>query len=177
MAGKFTYGDQYLTVHQWGEGAILTIGAFCSIAEHINVYLGGNHHTEWISTYPFGVVHQGELGCTEQKGKSISKGNVVIGNDVWIGQRATIMSGVTIGDGAVIATGSHVVKDVAPYAIVGGNPATQIKLRFSEEIIQLLLELQWWNLPTEQIKEISEDLTSEPTVELVKSLIGKYRNL
>lgn len=69
----------------------------------------------------------------------------IIGNDVWIGFGATVLNGVTIGDGAIIAAGAVVTKDVPPYAIVGGNPAHVIKYRFSKEVVEKLLALQWWN--------------------------------
>ena len=87
------------------------------------------------------------------------KGDIHIGNDVWIGYNATIMAGVTIGDGAVIATNSTVIKDVEPYSIVGGNPAREIKKRFSDEIIKKLLELKWWNWEIEQITKNIQNLT------------------
>lgn len=79
------------------------------------------------------------------------KGDIVIGNDVWIGYNATILAGVTIGDGAIIATNSTVIKDVKPYSIVGGNPAFEIKKRFSEETISKLLKLKWWDWDIEKI--------------------------
>ena len=94
------------------------------------------------------------------KGKAYpQKGNTLIGNDVWIGYGATIMPGVTIADGAIIATKSVVTKDVAPYAIVGGNPAKEIKKRFSEADIKKLLELQWWDWSIEKITENVQNLT------------------
>ena len=71
--------------------------------------------------------------------------SVVIGNDVWIGQGVSVKSGVTIGDGAVIGAGAVVTKDVEPYAIVGGVPAKIIRYRFSQEQINELLKIQWWN--------------------------------
>jgi virginiamycin A acetyltransferase len=87
------------------------------------------------------------------------KGDTVIGNDVWIGYNATIMPGVRIGDGAIIATNSTVVKDVDPYSIVGGNPAKEIRKRFSKEKIEKLLEIQWWNWEIEKITENLSILT------------------
>ena len=137
--------------------------------------IGGNHRTDWITTYPFGHIHQHELGGYDIKGHPATNGDVNIGNDVWIGNFATIVSGVTIGDGAVIATNAHVVKDVSPYEIVGGNPAKSIKFRFDEEIRNLLLELKWWDLPVHQIVEINRILCSPPTAETIKDLIAKYR--
>ena len=80
-----------------------------------------------------------------------NKGDIIIGNDVWIGYNAIILSGVTIGDGAIIATGAVVTKDVPAYTIVGGIPAKKIKKRFSDEIIQRLQKMKWWDWPEELI--------------------------
>lgn len=77
-----------------------------------------------------------------------------IGNDVWIGARSIIMDGVSIGDGAIVAAGSVVTKDVPPYAVVGGSPAKIIKYKFSQDIIDRLEEIQWWNLPDEEITKV-----------------------
>ena len=68
-----------------------------------------------------------------------------IGNDVWIGYGAVVLNGVNIGDGAVVAAGAIVTKDVAPYSIVGGNPAKTIRMRFSDDIIEQLLKIKWWD--------------------------------
>lgn len=81
------------------------------------------------------------------------KKDTMIGNDVWIGYDATIMPGVTIGDGAIIGTRAVVTKDVAPYEIVGGNPAQLIRKRFDDETIDFLLLLQWWSWPIKKIRE------------------------
>lgn len=100
-------------------------------------------------------------------GKSYpNKGNIKIGNDVWVGHNATIMSGVTIGDGAIIATNSTVVRDVAPYSIVGGNPAKLIKFRFPEATIEKLLELKWWDWDIEKITKNLSALTGDEVDEL-----------
>jgi virginiamycin A acetyltransferase len=94
------------------------------------------------------------------EGKSYpQKGDINIGNDVWIGYNATIMAGVTIGDAAIIATNATVIKDVEPYSIVGGNPAKEIKKRFSEETISKLLEIKWWNWDIEKITRNIQNLT------------------
>jgi acetyltransferase-like isoleucine patch superfamily enzyme len=84
-----------------------------------------------------------------------TKGDVIIGNDVWIGEGAKIMAGVIIGDGAVIANNSHVVKNVAPYSVVGGNPAKHIKYRFTEAQINQLLQIKWWNWDDENINDFT----------------------
>lgn len=77
----------------------------------------------------------------------------MIGNDVWIGYEAVILSGVTIGDGAVVGARAVVTKDVPPYTIVGGVPASKIRRRFSDETISRLLDLKWWEWPTERIAQ------------------------
>lgn len=81
-----------------------------------------------------------------------NKGDIVIGNDVWIGYEAVILAGVTIGDGAIIGTRALVTRDVAPYTIVGGVPAREIRRRFPEETIAELLALKWWDWPVELIQ-------------------------
>jgi acetyltransferase-like isoleucine patch superfamily enzyme len=78
---------------------------------------------------------------------------VVVGNDVWIGTDAILMAGITVGDGAVIAAGAVVTKDVAPYSIVGGVPAKEIKKRFDNEKIESLLSLKWWDKDEKWLRE------------------------
>lgn len=89
-----------------------------------------------------------------------NKGDIVIGNDVWIGYEAVIMAGVHIGNGAIIATRAVVTKDVPPYTIVGGIPAKPIRKRFTDDTIQKLEALQWWNWSFEKIKQSLPYLTS-----------------
>lgn len=160
--GKYTYGEPI--VHWRNPNAKLTIGKFCSIAANVNIYLGGNHRTDWVTTYPFGHIHQNIFNAFKGEGHPATKGDVTIGNDVWIGSNVTIMSGVTIGDGAVIANNSHVVKNVEPYTIVGGNPARHIKYRFTPEQIQNLLKIQWWNWSDDKINRYTP-LLCNPTID------------
>lgn len=89
-----------------------------------------------------------------------NKGDIVIGNDVWIGYDAVIMAGVTIGDGAIIGTKAVVTKDVAPYSIVGGVPAKEIRKRFAPEVIKRLQEIQWWDWPEEKIRKSIQAIQS-----------------
>nr|WP_315153011.1 CatB-related O-acetyltransferase [uncultured Flavobacterium sp.] len=95
-----------------------------------------------------------------------SKGNTIIGNDVWIGYNATILPGITIGDGAIIAANTTVSKDVLPYSIVGGNPSKIIKKRFTDEKIETLLELKWWDWHIEKITKHVADLTGDAIINL-----------
>lgn len=172
--GRFTYGLEKKRILQWNEGASLTIGSFCSIAAGGEIFLGGGHRVDWITTFPFGHIFKEALGDTEIKGHPTTRGNVVIGNDVWLGANCVVMSGVTIGDGAVVAAGTHVVKDIPPYSIVGGNPGQHIRYRFDEEIISLLLYLKWWDLPVAEIKELSSLLCTAPTNIKLKEIIDTY---
>jgi len=172
--GRFTYGHEKIVVNQWNEGAPLDIGAFCSIADNVQIFLGGNHRTDWITTFPFGHIFQTDLGGENIQGHPATNGGVSISNDVWIGRGATIMSGISIGDGAVIAANATVVKNVPPYSIVGGNPARHLKFRFSHEIISLLLELRWWELSIEEIKKLASELSEPPDASKLRELIRIY---
>ena len=129
----------------------LMIGKFCSIACGAKfLFNSANHTMNSLSTYPFPLFFE-EWGLDRKDVASSwdHKGDIVIGNDVWIGYEAVVMAGVTIGDGAIIGTRAVVTKDVPPYMIVGGIPARPIKKRFSEETIEKLLDLQWWDWPRE----------------------------
>lgn len=141
--GKYTYGKPIL--FHWGEPATLSIGNFCSIADNVKIFLGGNHRVDWLTTYPFNVLSDYWHTAKEIQGHPMSKGDVIIGNDVWIGYGATILSGIKIGDGAVIGAESVITKDVPPYTIVAGNPATIIRKRFKNSEIKKLLDLKWWD--------------------------------
>lgn len=173
--GAFTYGFENISIKQWNEGAALTIGKFCSIAPNITIFLGGNHRIDWFTTFPFGHIFTDQLDGQNIKGHPVTNGDVFIGNDVWIGYGATIMSGIRIGDGAVISANATVVKDVQPYEIVGGNPAKSIRKRFTEDVIQLLIKLSWWNLAVADIKELAPVLSTTPTPDLLAMLIKKHR--
>ena len=144
--GDFTYGQPL--VHQWDTTTRLKIGKFCSIAGNVHILLGGEHHTEWLTTYPFNVLLAEAYGFEENIAKS--KGDVVIGNDVWIGENVTILSGVTIGDGAVIGAGSVVAKDVQHCEMVAGNPAEQKKILWQKFD---MIGTRWWDWPLEKLAE------------------------
>lgn len=131
-------------------GDKLIIGKFCSIAAEVRFIMnGGNHPVDLLTTYPFPIFGQGWEAAMPEKWPN--RGNTVIGNDVWIGYGALIMPGIQVGNGAIIATGSVVTKNVAPYAIVGGNPAQLIRYRFGKADIARLERLSWWNWDIEKI--------------------------
>lgn len=135
-------------------GDRLVIGKFCAIASGATFMLnGGNHHTETLSSFPFGIFGQGWEAALPDHWPN--KGDLVVGHDVWIGQGAVLTPGVKIGSGAVIAARSVVTADVPPYAIVGGNPARVIRMRRSAEEIERLLALAWWDWPVEKITRLA----------------------
>ncbi|WP_116107488.1 CatB-related O-acetyltransferase [Lewinella sp. IMCC34191] len=168
IVGDYTYYDDFEKVENFEKnvkylfdftGDKLIIGKFCMIASDVQFIMNGaNHLTKSLSTYPFAIFGHGWEGAMEGK-EYPQKGDLVIGNDVWIGYNATIMAGVTVGDGAIIATNSTVIKDVAPYSIVGGNPAREIRKRFDEATISRLLELRWWDWSIEKITANLQALT------------------
>jgi virginiamycin A acetyltransferase len=177
IVGDYTYYDDFENVENFEKnvkyhfdfvGDKLIIGKFCMIASGVTFIMNGaNHLTNAFTTYPFAIFGSGWENAMD--GKSYpQKGDINIGNDVWIGYNATIMAGVTIGDGAIIATNATVIKDVAPYSIVGGNPAIEIKKRFTDEIITKLLELKWWNWDIEKITKNIQNLTDLNIDNLVK---------
>ena len=160
--GRHTYGIDHLRIHHWNDENICRIGSFCSIADSVHIFLGGNHRSDWITSFPFAPRDSLERGkmIGGRPSAVLSRGNVFIGNDVWIGSHVSIMSGVSIGDGAVIAAYSHVVKDVDSYQVVGGNPAGPIGYRFDVSTRARLSKAAWWNWPLEVIVENSDLLCS-----------------
>ncbi len=158
-----------------GQGTNLVIGKFCSIAANITIFLGGNHRTDWVTTYPFGYIYNLDFGGEPSPETIYSNGNVLIGNDVWIGQNVIIMSGVTIGNGACIAAGSVVTKNVKDFEIVGGNPAEIIRARFAEDIVRILGILNWWDLPIETVRTILPILQESPSIPKLQEILSKFR--
>ncbi len=166
--GKYTYGNP--TIMYKNKDANLVVGNFCSIAANVTIYLGNGigHDISFVSTYPFGRIHTNVFKNVTNNARN-TKGDVNIGNDVWIGENVTIMSGVTIGDGTVIANNSHVVKDVEPYSLVGGNPSKLIKYRFTKEQIERLLEIKWWYWDDSKINKFIPLLCNQNIDEFINS--------
>lgn len=166
QVGDYTYYDDLTDPFSFERNVLyhfdfigdrLIIGRFCAIASGVQFIMNGaNHETAPISTFPFGIfgngwekVHEG----VDVTAKYPNKGDLVIGNDVWLGYGATLMPGVKVGNGAIIASKAVVTKDVPDYAIVGGNPARFIRMRFDANTIQRLLAIAWWNWDATRITQ------------------------
>lgn len=152
----------------------LIIGKFCQIAYGTKFLLSdANHPLNDFSTYPFFAFGRMNTNCSEwntYEPNLSDKGDTIIGNDVWLGHESMIMPGITIGDGAIIAARSVVTKNVPPYTIVGGNPAQIIKTRFSEEVIQKLQIIRWWDWDYEKI---TRNLALITSANIEKLLLAK----
>ncbi|MDJ0509008.1 MAG: CatB-related O-acetyltransferase [Crocosphaera sp.] len=178
IIGDFTYYDDLENPENFEKNVLyhfdfigdkLIIGKFCAIASDVKFIMNGaNHPLNGFTTYPFAIFGNAWENTMSVEGES--KGDTIIGNDVWLGYNSLIMPGINIGDGAIIAANSVVTKDIKPYTIVGGNPAHVIRKRFSDQVINILLELKWWNWSIEKITGHIELLTSNNIQEL-KQLI------
>lgn len=162
--GQYTYGD-ILAENFKRNDVNLTIGNYCSIGPNVTFLLAGEHDYKNISTYPFKrKILKGDI-------ESISKGDIIVKDDVWIGFGSVILSGVTIGQGAVIGAGSIVAKDIPPYSIYVGNSV--IKYRFSEKIINKLLQIDFNKLNENDIKANIDFLYTNCTDENIDEIINK----
>ena len=152
--GKATYGNPEL----FACANDVKIGKYCSIAAGVLLDGGLNHNYNNLSTYPFNVrfPENPHLNNTNYpQNHPITRGDIIIGNDVWIGEGAYIKAGVNIGNGAVVGMGSVVTRDVPPYAIVAGNPARIIRMRFDERIIKALLAMAWWDKSDDDLRRLA----------------------
>ena len=187
IVGDFTYYDDKDGAEHFEEhvthfypfiGDKLIIGKFCAIAKGVEFVMNGaNHRMNCATTYPFYIMG-GDWGnaIAPVKDELPLKGDTVIGNDVWIGQNVTIMPGVHIGDGAIIGTNAVVASDIPPYCIAVGNPCKVIRKRFDDELIELLLQLKWWDKPIEEINRLMPMLTNSDTESLksgIKKILGQ----
>ena len=177
IVGDFTYiadseFESHVTHHYEWNGDKLIIGKFCQIAAGVEFVMNGaNHQMNAVSTFPFYTLEGWDMKPPAASDMPL-KGDTVIGNDVWIGQNAVILPGVHIGDGAIIGANSIVGSDVSPYTIVAGNPAKEIRKRFDDELIQLMLDFKWWNKSVEEINQLIPLLTSS-NLEKVKAEISE----
>lgn len=153
IVGNESYGE--LTIYNNGTDSVVKIGNYCSIGPNTVFLVGAEHEMDHISTYPFKTM------IFNEGTETMSKGDIVIDDDVWIGYGAIILSGVHVGQGAVIAAGSVVSKDVPPYAVIAGNPSRIIKYRFSSELIEQLMQIDYGKLRREDIVKHKKELCSK----------------
>ena len=159
--GRHSYGRPLVRWY-YGDDARVRIGHFVAIADDVVMNIGGGHPTAWVSTFPFRTRFR-QPGAYRD-GLPAAERDIVVGSDVWIGRGARILAGVQIGDGAVIAAYAVVSSDVRPYAIAAGNPAREVRRRFSDEQIERLLRIRWWEWPDEEILR-AVPLLSSPSIE------------
>lgn len=136
------------------------IGRFCCIASGVITANGRHPVKDFVSIHPaFFSPDLSRCGLSYSKEQRFSESGarICIGNDVWIGSGAILLDGVQIGDGAVIAAGAVVTADVAPYSVVGGVPAKEIRKRFSQEQCDYLLRLKWWDKSDAWLREHQEE--------------------
>ena len=177
IVGNFTYiadseFESHVTHHYEWNGDKLIIGKFCQIAAGVEFVMNGaNHQMNAVSTFPFYTLEGWDMKPPSASDMPL-KGDTIVGNDVWIGQNSVILPGVHIGDGAIIGANSIVGSDVSPYTIVAGNPATQIRKRFDDELIQLMLDFKWWDKSVGEINQLIPLLTCG-NLEKVKAEISE----
>lgn len=163
--GAYSYGRPKIRFAGSGRG--LTIGRYCSIADKVEILLGGDHRLDWASTYPFAAMRGLWPEADAPADYHASRGDVSIGHDVWLGSGCLILSGVAVGHGAVVAARAVVTRDVPPYAIVAGNPARIVRTRFDDETVAALVACAWWDLPHAQVSALVPLLQSGRIPELI----------
>lgn len=161
--GEGTYGKP--TIVSYDLKSSLSVGSYVSIAGDVSFLLGANHKRGLLTTYPLT-----KLDSTHLPTEANEPGDIVIGNDVWIGYGATVIGPAKIGDGAIIGAHALVIKDVPPYAVVGGVPAQVLKFRFEQEIIERLLAIKWWTWDKETILARKDEIYNTD----IQGFIKKY---
>lgn len=148
----------------------LIIGKYCAIASGTKFLMNAaNHKLKAFTGYPFKIFNAKGWGTGERTTDDIHyKGDLIVGNDVWIGYDAVILPGAKIGDGAIIGARTVAAGTIPPYAIAVGNPARVIRMRFSEEAIDILLKLKWWDWEPEKVADNIEILSNCNVEELRK---------
>lgn len=157
--GAYTYASAFDPPSDWAARLApylfdfsperLIIGKFCQIADGVQfITASANHRYDGISSFPFAVFGGEREGRPSMPGPGP---DTVIGNDVWIGQGARILPGAVIGDGVIVGAGAVVAGHIAPFSIVGGNPAVLIRSRFRPEDVMRLQRLAWWDWPIDVI--------------------------
>lgn len=180
-AGAFTYYHDHEPAealrfldrcvrYNYGTGR-LSIGRYCAIAHRAGFLMpGGNHAMAGPSTFPFGI-----LGGAFAEALPLADypwrggGPIEVGHDVWLGTECLVLPGVTIGHGAVVGARAVVAKDVPPYAVVAGNPARVVRMRFDAATVARLLEIAWWDWPAERVARAVPALVAGDVAALIRA--------
>ena len=176
--GRFSYGVENLEIFAWDLSTKLHVCSFCSIAGG-RVLLGGGYRVDWVTTFPFGHV---ERDCFPSgsahgaEGHPVTHGDVYIENGVWIGLGVTILSGARLANGSVLAAGALLNCETEPYSIYAGVPARLQRRRFSRDVVERVIELEWWNWPTEVLDLAVPLLQAPPTPESL-TLLEKIKRV
>lgn len=139
------------------------VGPFCSIASRVSIG-GARHPMEFVSMSPVFLSHRDSVRTKFSRHVYAHVPRTTIGADVWIGEGVYVRSGVTIGTGAVVGMGSVVTKDVPPYAVVAGNPASLRRMRFSDAVVEAMLKFRWWEMRDDELRTIAADFTDPELV-------------
>lgn len=147
----------------------LVIGAFCQIAQGVQFITStANHPMGGLSTYPFAVLNLPRMGHYMTQLDPAK--NTIIGNDCWIGREAMIMPGATLGNGVIVGSGAVVTGNIPDYAVVAGNPAKIIRMRYDDATIKALLDMAWWDWDKEKIEAAIPALETGDVAALAKLL-------
>ncbi len=157
MSTTFGRGSYHagMAVHAYAPGEGVDVGRYCSIAPGVEFLAGGAHRTSLVSTWPFDPKLRGTSDADSRTYKRQER--TVVGHDVWISTGASIVAGLTIGNGAIIGPKTVVFEDVAPYAVVRGNPGETIRYRFDPDVIEALQDIAWWDWDEATVRARVED--------------------
>jgi virginiamycin A acetyltransferase len=160
VAGAYSYASADTPPSDWAAALApylyafsperLVIGRFCQIAQGVEfITASANHRHDGFSSFPFAIFDGGHADgrpSLPPPGR-----DTIVGNDVWVGRGARILPGARIGDGVIVGAGAVVGGAVPAYAVVAGNPARIIRMRFAPDVIARLCALRWWNWPIARI--------------------------
>jgi len=173
--GEYTYYDDPVDPEAFERRNVLyhygperlVIGKYCALGQGTTFIMNGaNHRMDGPSTFPFPIMGGPWAEHFDLITGLPGRGDTVVGNDVWFGYKSVVMSGVRIGNGAIVAAGSGGVDDVPDYGIVGGNPARLIRKRFSDDDIERLLAVAWWDWPPAKVTRNVRSIMSGSVAEL-----------
>jgi phosphonate metabolism protein (transferase hexapeptide repeat family) len=149
----YAYCDRYADIANTSVGKFANIAAFTRIGptdhpmDHASL-----HHFLYRSSYYWPDAADDPAFFAARAAR-----RTTLGPDCWIGHGAIVRPEVTVGAGAVVAAGAVVTRDVAPYMIVAGVPATPLRARFGPGVAERLIALSWWDWPHERLRAALAD--------------------